>query len=110
MLNLRRNLSGSTNTQINISGGPAWLDTDMYDIAAKNGLKIIANPTDVEPGINTSKRAGRGLVKGTREPISILATNLGNQLGRVVIDQTGLIGAYDWVVEWDPDPNETGRP
>lgn len=41
---------------------------------------------------------------GTREPISILAINLGNQLGHIVIDKTGLTGAYDWKLEWDPDP------
>jgi len=42
---------------------------------------------------------------GTREPVSILATNLGNQLRRIVIDKTGLKGAYDWKLEWNPDPS-----
>jgi uncharacterized protein (TIGR03435 family) len=50
-------------------------------------------------------------MRGTREPISILASNLGNQLGRIVVDKTGLAGVYDWVLEWDPDPTvESTRP
>ena len=35
--------------------------------------------------------------------MSILASNLGNQLGRIVLDRTGLRGAYDWTLEWNPD-------
>ena len=42
-------------------------------------------------------------MKGSREPISILASNLGNQLGRIVLDKTGLRGVYDWMLEWNPD-------
>ena len=36
---------------------------------------------------------------------TILASNLGNQLGRIVIDKTGLQGKYDWTLVWDPDPS-----
>jgi uncharacterized protein (TIGR03435 family) len=35
--------------------------------------------------------------------MSLLASNLGNQLGRYVLDQTGLRGEYDFSLEWDPD-------
>lgn len=177
---IRRNLSGSMNTQINISGGrltvingslktlirnawdlqsfqfaggPAWLDTDMYDIVAttgrdtpispdefrlllrslvedrfhlvthfetrqtsiyalviaKGGPKLKPDTTHAEPGINTSKNVGAGHMKGTNEPISILAANLGNQLGRIVEDRTGLAGGYDWVLDWDPDPSADSK-
>jgi len=48
---------------------------------------------------------------GVAEPISILASNLGNQLGRIVLDKTSLKGAYDWILEWDPDPTaDSTRP
>jgi uncharacterized protein (TIGR03435 family) len=174
---IKRNLSTNTNTGINISGGrftatnasmktlirnayeilafqltggPAWLDTDMYDIVAttgkpekitpeqfklllkdlladrfhlkvhwetretsiyalvlaKDGPKFQENTGTQEPGINTQKGPGRGQMRGTREPISILASNLGNQLRRFVVDKTGLQGNYDWLLEWDPDPTE----
>ena len=171
---IRRDLSGGQNTRIDISGGrftvtnaslktlirnaydilsfqlaggPGWLDTDMYDIAAttgsrekispdqlklllknllsdrfllkvrwetretaiyalvlaKDGPKFKESPGAQEPGINTRKGQGEAHMKGTREPISILATNLGNQLGRIVQDKTGLQATYDWTLEWDPD-------
>jgi uncharacterized protein (TIGR03435 family) len=70
----------------------------------KGGLKFKQTSGTQEPGINTSKRAGRGQMKGTAEPISILASNLGNQLGAIVLDKTDLAGAYDWTLAWSLDP------
>lgn len=179
---IRRNLSGEQNTRIDISGnrltvtnaslktlirngwelqsfqftgGPPWLDTEMYDISAttgthekidaeqlkpllrsllaerfglrfhretkegliyalvvsKEGPKLREGAASEQPGINTRKAPGDARMQGTREPISILAFNLANQLGRFVVDKTSLPGAYDWVLEWDPDPNaESTRP
>ena len=175
VVSIRRNLNGGLNTQINtsgerftvtngsvktlirnaydilsfqLSGGPRWLDTDMYDIVAttgthetispeqlklllrslledrfhlkvhwetreatvyalvldKNGPKFKEGSDGEKPGINTRKGPGEAQMKGTREPISILASNLGNQLGRFVLDKTGLPGLYDWLLVWDPDP------
>ncbi len=37
---------------------------------------------------------------GTKVPISILASNLANQLGRIVLDKTDLKGDYDFTFEW----------
>ena len=54
-------------------------------------------------GMNTRKRAGDAQMRGTDVPMSELASNLGNQLGRFVTDQTGLAGHYDFVLDWDPD-------
>ncbi len=42
-------------------------------------------------------------MKGTAASMAILASNLGNQLGRFAIDKTGLNGAYDFTLEWDPE-------
>jgi uncharacterized protein (TIGR03435 family) len=42
-------------------------------------------------------------MRGTRVPMEELASNLGNQIGRFVIDKTGLTGTYDFSFEWDPD-------
>ncbi len=70
----------------------------------KNGPKFQESSGAEQPGINTSKAAGKGRMKGTLEPISILASNLGNQLGRIVLDKTGLTGTYDWMLEWSLDP------
>ena len=80
--------------------------TNIYAlIIAKNGpiFKEDSDPAK-EPGINTSKGAHQGRMIGTNEPLSILASNVGNQLGRIVLDKTGLQGKYDWTLVWDPDP------
>ncbi len=70
----------------------------------KGGQKFQESSGAQPPGINTSKRAGRGQMKGTAEPISILASNLGNQLGAIVLDKTDLAAAYDWTLVWGLDP------
>ena len=69
----------------------------------KNGPKFKESAEVQGPDINTQKGPGRAQMKGTRAPISILASNLGNQLGRIVLDKTGLRGVYDWILEWNPD-------
>jgi uncharacterized protein (TIGR03435 family) len=80
-------------------------ETSIYALTLdKNGPKFKESSGTQEPGINTSKRSGRGRMQGTREPISILTSNLGNQLGAIVLDKTGLPGVYDWTLEWGLDP------
>lgn len=77
----------------------------------KNGPKFQENSGGGgDTGVNTSKREGKGRMKGTGQPISILASNLGNQLGRIVLDRTGLQGLYDWLLEWDLEtmPDSSG--
>jgi uncharacterized protein (TIGR03435 family) len=80
-------------------------ETSVYALLPdKNGPKLHPGSATQGPGINTQKGLGRVHMQGTAEPISILAGNLGNQLGRFVLDKTGLPGVYDWVLEWSPDP------
>ncbi len=78
-------------------------ETSVYALVIeKNGPRFKESTAAGEPSINTSKGPARARMIGAREPISILAGNLGNQLGRFVLDQTGLKGVYDWTLEWDP--------
>lgn len=86
--------------------------TSVYALVLdKNGPKFKESAELQEPGINTQKGPGGAQMKGTREPISILASNLGNQLGRIVLDKTGLRGVYDWMLEWNPDlTGDSSRP
>jgi len=73
----------------------------------KNGPKLAkATGNEPSPGMNTHKEPGRGIMKGTNVPISELATNLGNQLGRFVIDRTGLEGHYDFLLQWAPEQTQ----
>ena len=43
-------------------------------------------------------------------PISNLVNNLGNIVGRMVIDQTGLTGTYDLTLEWAPQGSDASDP
>jgi uncharacterized protein (TIGR03435 family) len=78
-------------------------------VVAKGGPKL-AEHKDADgkrQGIRSSKR---GQFNGTNVPVHFLATLLSNQLGRPVLDQTGLAGKYDFKLEWTPDPLEITVP
>ena len=45
---------------------------------------------------------GRGTLKGHAVKLEMLALNLSNELGRRVIDKTGLSGKYDFELHWEP--------
>lgn len=77
-------------------------EAPIYDLLVdKNGPKLIENPEGKEPSINTQRNNGKVRMKCVGVPISILASNLGNQLGRIVVDKTGLKGAYDFQGAWE---------
>jgi uncharacterized protein (TIGR03435 family) len=69
----------------------------------KSGPKFKANSGPLKDDMNTSKAPGRARMTGTAASMAILASNLGNQLGRFAVDKTALTGAYDFTFEWDPD-------
>lgn len=48
--------------------------------------------------------ARAGSVGGTGLPLTQLASNLSQRVGRTVVDRTGLTGRYDFLVEYTPDP------
>ena len=79
---------------------------DVYAlIIAKSGSKLVVNTDPAkESGLNTSKFGHQGKMIGTKAPMLYLSSNLGNQLGRTVVDKTGLQEKYDWTLAWDPDP------
>jgi uncharacterized protein (TIGR03435 family) len=49
---------------------------------------------------------GFGQLSGEGVPLSFLAETLSRQLGRVVLDKTGLKGNYDLDLKWTPDPSQ----
>jgi uncharacterized protein (TIGR03435 family) len=51
-----------------------------------------------------------GRFEGAGQPISFLATALANQLGRPVLDGTGLTGPYDLALSFMPDSGGRGLP
>ena len=62
-----------------------------------------------EPG---SLRIAKGELIGTGAPMAFLVGQLSEQLGRPVIDKTGLTAHYDFSLKWSPDPDaaETSGP
>lgn len=48
-------------------------------------------------------RMGRGQLIGQSVPMDYLVKILAQQLGRPVIDKTGLTGGYDFILEWTPE-------
>jgi bla regulator protein blaR1 len=92
----------------------------VYALAiAKNGPKlqaakeIPASPAPSTPqGPKGAPLKGRGMMMrpgqltGQSAPVSFLAQALSQQLGRTVIDKTGLAGIYDFTLEWAPDERQ----
>jgi uncharacterized protein (TIGR03435 family) len=73
-------------------------------VVAKNGTKLKANAGEPGPRL----RMGRGQLNGTKVPLKMLVQQLAQQLGRPVVDKTGLTGDYDFTLTWTPQPGEGG--
>jgi uncharacterized protein (TIGR03435 family) len=87
-------------------------------VIAKGGSKLHeAKPGDTypnglkgpngQPGVGMFRMGGNGGPSLTAQgiPISNLVRLLSRQLGRKVIDKTGLTGIYDFTLKWTPDQN-----
>ena len=84
-------------------------------VVAKNGPKLQeAKPGDTYPngfkgpdgralGHGGMMRMGPGQLTGQAVPMTFLVQQLSQQLGRTVLDQTGLKGNYDFTLKWTPD-------
>jgi uncharacterized protein (TIGR03435 family) len=42
--------------------------------------------------------------------LSMLVTSLSRNLGRSIVDKTGLTGNYDFTLEWNPDEGSPAQP
>lgn len=73
-------------------------------VVAKNGPKFKESLGEGSQML----RGGRGEMIAERVPLEMLAINLAGQLGRPVVDRTGLNGRYDFKLEWTPEPDMTG--
>lgn len=89
-------------------------------VVAKNGPKLQqSKPDDAFPdgskgtaghggsSTNTSSRAGNIQIKDERTTMRSLAQQLSRQLGRTVLDRTGLQGAYDFTLQYSEDQNQS---
>ncbi len=77
-------------------------------VVTKNGFKLRPN------GVNTSEMKPRvnfrlGAASFTNSSVASLAWQLSQNMGRPVLDRTGIQGEYDFMLKWTPTPDE-GRP
>jgi uncharacterized protein (TIGR03435 family) len=64
-------------------------------------------PRFVEAAANTGRVSTvDGRIQGFGAPIAMLATQLSMATGLIVADETGLLGKYDFVLEWAPDEKD----
>ena len=77
-------------------------------VVGKNGSKL-----QLSQGANARQgmmRMGRGSVEGQGVALDVLVQAISRQLGRPVIDRTGLMGRYDIKLQWTPDPGQNATP
>jgi len=75
----------------------------------KNGSKLQPSEGSVG-GRQGMMRMGRGSVEGQGVALDALVRAISGQLGRPVIDRTGLTGRYDIKMQWTPEPGQNATP
>ena len=77
----------------------------VYSLAiGKNGMKMKESEAHGSQGPgNQQIRVGRGQIDAQGMSMQMLANNLSRMTGRIVTDETGLKGQYDFTLSWTPD-------
>jgi uncharacterized protein (TIGR03435 family) len=70
----------------------------------KNGAKLTPNTDRAPQRIQLQASGGLFMMMGQDIPMPKLADVLFGQVGRIVIDRTGLQGSFDYKLQWAPDP------
>jgi uncharacterized protein (TIGR03435 family) len=73
----------------------------------KDGFPVL-RPGTTAGGPITLFRQGQARLQASHTTLAALAEALTQQLGRVVIDETGLGGRYDITLNWTPEATEPG--
>jgi bla regulator protein BlaR1 len=74
-------------------------------VTAKGGPKLSIHPEGGSPAHFLGN--GNGHIDANGAVMSMLTNHLSYDLGRPVIDETGLTGQYDFKLDWTPDLNPT---
>ena len=75
----------------------------MEDKNQKGSPKLTVKKPDEESSFSVLNSGGKLQLVGTGVSMSTLATQLGNRLGTIVTDRTGLRENYDIHLEWAPE-------
>jgi uncharacterized protein (TIGR03435 family) len=78
---------------------PETKEQPVYALIVSKGGTKLRESTEARGLI---RRMDRGTLKGQAVGLGMLALNLSNELGRRVIDKTGLTGKYDFELKWIP--------
>jgi uncharacterized protein (TIGR03435 family) len=85
-------------------------DLPVYELViAKGGVKM--QPAKEQDPANTRHLmmfGGPGKIESTAMKVENLAHTLSGQIGRTVVDKTGLTGNYDFTLNWTPDQPTPG--
>jgi uncharacterized protein (TIGR03435 family) len=74
-------------------------------VIGKNGPNL--QESQAKEGGGRHMMMNRGELDGEGVPLEFLASTLSSQLGRPVIDRTGLTGHYTFKLQWTPDPGQS---
>jgi uncharacterized protein (TIGR03435 family) len=74
-------------------------------VVAKGGPRVKPKQEGEAGGMNSSGKEISRLV-ATATSMQMLAGYVGNRLGAIVQDKTGLTDAYDFTLEWTPDKSQ----
>jgi uncharacterized protein (TIGR03435 family) len=69
-------------------------------VTDKNKVVLKENRDAPMTILNTRRGSGKVRIVGTKVSMEQLARSIGSELGRVVVDKTGLPGGYDVNFEW----------
>jgi uncharacterized protein (TIGR03435 family) len=70
---------------------------------AKSGSKVKGHTGDAGPSMSNNSREGTMTLKATKISMADFAGNLTRQVGRNVVDNTGLKGEFDFDLLWSSD-------
>jgi bla regulator protein blaR1 len=86
-------------------------------VIAKGGSKMKEFQPPGDPQTNGMRLTGRGQIEAHGTSMDSMCHELSQQVGRTVLDRTGLTGKYDFTLEFDPDglapmagPAQSGQP
>jgi uncharacterized protein (TIGR03435 family) len=79
-------------------------------VTARNGPKLKEVEGGAGPQQNQRIRMGRGLIESSGMPLGALAQQISQQVGRPVVDKTGLTGLYAVELKFTPEPGQGGMP
>lgn len=76
-------------------------------VTAKDGPKLKPKSEGESSSSNTTGGPNASHLTATATSMELLAGYVGNRLGRIVVDKTGLSGSYDFKLDWSPDEAPT---